>query len=331
MLSPYAKMLPVDRFFRDHGIAYVSEGKNVKKGYINVTCPLCGDDPSFHLAVNLTTKRFFCWRNGSHKGDLTRLVSVLIGTPLALADKLVIDYIRARGLARPKEKVVSKKPKKSEFKLPDYISNIYENRTAKVIKPYYLYLKRRGLYDKTIKRLDFRACYFGKYFGGIVIPIYSNGRIVNYVVRDATGKNEKRYRYCPKKTAIKSIAECLYLYDEVPIGVKDLIVVEGAFDTAKVFQEGFYCIGLFGNFAKGTAEVKDAQIKMIIKLKPDNVLVFLDRGSTREARNICSTLRGFVSNADYVKKVVYKDPAAMPPKAIIKTLKAYKIKPVWDA
>ena len=59
----------IQKLFDTHGVPYVSQGKNVKKGHINVACPFCGDDPSFHLGINTDTLAWSCWRNSSHRGN----------------------------------------------------------------------------------------------------------------------------------------------------------------------------------------------------------------------------------------------------------------------
>jgi hypothetical protein len=87
-------MRPFDwqTFLREHRIAFITQGANVKRGELNIKCPFCGSaDPSQHMGLNLDTGWYSCWRNrAQHSGKSpVRLIMALLRVP----------YHRARELA----------------------------------------------------------------------------------------------------------------------------------------------------------------------------------------------------------------------------------------
>ena len=51
----------IENYLDDLGVDYISEGKNVSSGWIEINCPFCGQDPSKHLGINLETGLFHSW------------------------------------------------------------------------------------------------------------------------------------------------------------------------------------------------------------------------------------------------------------------------------
>jgi hypothetical protein len=54
--------------FNSINVPYRDQGKNWSQGNINIKCPFCIDDPSFHLSVAEDKPVYFCRRDARHKG-----------------------------------------------------------------------------------------------------------------------------------------------------------------------------------------------------------------------------------------------------------------------
>jgi hypothetical protein len=57
------------RLFDRHQIPWKDTGPNTHRGNVNIRCPWCPDDPSFHLAVSDHSNEFYCFRNPKHAGN----------------------------------------------------------------------------------------------------------------------------------------------------------------------------------------------------------------------------------------------------------------------
>ena len=60
------------KYFESKEIEYKTSGKNVTRGWIEINCPFCGNDPSWHCGIS-PQKLFNCYICGE-KGDITKLV-----------------------------------------------------------------------------------------------------------------------------------------------------------------------------------------------------------------------------------------------------------------
>src|SRR3990170_3506093 len=71
-------MLDIESALKSKRILYLDSGSNVSRGNINICCPFCPDDPSYHLGINLETGYWGCWRDSGHRGvTLKRLFKAL--------------------------------------------------------------------------------------------------------------------------------------------------------------------------------------------------------------------------------------------------------------
>lgn len=217
-------------FFQDYGIEYWTEGKNVPDGGCNTECPHC-DDKSNHMMWNPTST--YCWKCGSHR--LFDTINEMTNRDAKETIKILKKYNTSDDF----EVGESSHSKKIEYK----------NTTicvpgSKLKKGHKKYLTKRGL-DATYleKKYDLRGtlatddCFAYR----IIIPVYYNRRIVSYLGRDFTNKQELRYITCfPEKEIIphKSI---LYNLDNCKL--RRAIVVEGTVDAMNV---GDNCCATFG-------------------------------------------------------------------------------------
>lgn len=56
------------KLFDTHRVRWKDRGANCAKGHINIPCPFCKNDPSYHLSINEETLEYYCFRNPKHCG-----------------------------------------------------------------------------------------------------------------------------------------------------------------------------------------------------------------------------------------------------------------------
>jgi hypothetical protein len=54
--------------FSKHHVEWRDRGANCAKGHVNIGCPFCKNDPSFHMSINESTFEYYCFRNPRHSG-----------------------------------------------------------------------------------------------------------------------------------------------------------------------------------------------------------------------------------------------------------------------
>ena len=69
-------MINIQEIFDEVGIEYRSDGKNVGIDDININCPFCDLDPSYHCGINTISGIFHCWICGE-SGNFQKLIFYL--------------------------------------------------------------------------------------------------------------------------------------------------------------------------------------------------------------------------------------------------------------
>jgi hypothetical protein len=232
------------QFFQDQNVEFTTTGKNTSRGWVSVKCPWCGNDPSKHLGINLTTNGYSCWRDASHKGTKpVWLVSELLSCSQAQAKQLVDLYT----VADPDDFNVSVGFKTTPegiltVALPDEFKAI---KKGTVTHKFWEYLYEREFIpvDMCISAFDLCCSLTGAYKGRLIIPVYHNGRLVGWQGR-AIKDTEVRY-----KTSSPSVKKVLYNIDYRD-KADTLIICEGPFDALKLdfygANLGFKACCLFG-------------------------------------------------------------------------------------
>ena len=54
--------------FDEIGVEWRDRGPNTSRDHVNIACPWCGNDPSFHLSIALTKDAYACRRDRRHYG-----------------------------------------------------------------------------------------------------------------------------------------------------------------------------------------------------------------------------------------------------------------------
>ena len=121
---------------------------------------------------------------------------------------------------------------------------------------------------------------WGYYSDRVVIPFFMADRVIGFVAVDILGKqewierhpleSEKKYRKVLYPMDFIS-GNCLYGFDECQKGAEYLILVEGARERMKLWQEGFpNTSAILGSY------LSDEQMKLLGRLSPQRVILMFD-------------------------------------------------------
>lgn len=247
-------MRPFDwvEFLREHRIAHVTHGPNVKRGETNIRCPFCGSaDPSHHMGLNPDTGWWSCWRNrAQHSGKSpVRLIMALLGVPYARArelaglgvgyvdpegfDALAARLLRSGGTGRPEE------VRRRKLLMDAAFLRIQPSGRTRHA---FAYLREeRGFNGRSAAGEDVEVLcdLYGLRMGvedfhsRIVLPYVMDGELVTWTGR-AMGRSALRYRDLSIDESILPPKETLFNHDAMhDKHARILLVLEGPFDALK--------------------------------------------------------------------------------------------------
>jgi len=279
---------------RREGIPFIERGPNVKRGEINIRCPLCGSaDPSYHMGLNLTTGWWSCWRNrAAHSGKSpVRLIMRLLGIPYWLARKtagLGEDYVDPEGFDATAARLLGRG---SETGRPEEVRRefLQHDRYAAPItdkigtRRAWNYLYGRGFEERDILDLvhdyDLRTARDGNYTGRVIMPYYLDGKMVAWTAR-AIGPATVRYKDLDREFCLVPPKETLYNHDCIIEGGRVLVIQEGPVDALKIdFYGKKYGVR---SVALSTNSVSEEQAAMLSAADDqfDLKLVMMDNATT---------------------------------------------------
>ncbi len=260
-------MIDFERLFNDFSIPYWITGKNVSKGWINISCPICGD-VSNHGGFNIETGKYNCWKCGKHNSIY--ILQLLLRKSKNEIIKILDNYSFFN------KKIVKDDNKNSKEQL-EFLG--YE---LKEIHRNYL-IKRNFNPDLIKSKYKITGFTFENMFWQyrLMIPIFYNFNIVNYVGRDVSGK-QQRYLNLPNKEAVIDLKNILYNLDNVR--QDKIIVVEGIFD---VWRGGDNFVATFGtSFTK-------QQIMQILRFDRIYIIFDCEYEAQNKAKQLANILSGF--------------------------------------
>jgi hypothetical protein len=218
-------------FYKDYQIQYITEGKNVGEGWVNITCPFC-DDPSEHLGYNLEKDYYRCWRCGWH--TITETFAKLLN----VGKEQTYSILKQYGAQHEPYVQLPTKVGIKPFQFPF--------GTGPLQQAHKQYLEKRD-FDPNKLALEWGLMATGPVGGldgddykwRIIAPIYWEGGIVSFQSRAISAKAILRYKACPKPREIIHHKEILYGKDWKDVG----ICVEGVTD---VWRLGSHAFAVFG-------------------------------------------------------------------------------------
>ena len=165
-----------NQFFDDYNIPYIESGKNVQKGWINITCPFHNDN-SEHLGFNYEKGYANCW----HCGYIS--IFNLIKTLLPNENTHHIKQRYETG-----NKVHINKKEENRI-IPDKV--IIPGESLKEVHKEYL---RSRNFNPSFLESKYKlrgTNNLGDYRFRIIAPIFYNGKLVSYQGRDITGLSKQ--------------------------------------------------------------------------------------------------------------------------------------------
>jgi hypothetical protein len=283
------ELFDVEAWLDDRGIDYDTEGKNVSSGWIGINCPFCGDDPSNHLGINLTTKRISCWRCGTND-SIKRLIVDTDQCSWSQANRTISRFIDPAAGVLPWEPRVTA----GQVKFP-------EEATKEFAPGHIDFLESRGFDpDEVVKKYDLYATWVAeRHSFSIIAPIYHHHEMMSFVARDVLGFRDPKYVNASKEESVMPAKTLLYNADRMG---HTALVVEGITD---VWRIGDGAVATFGTMWTV------AQVAKLSGLKHVYVLFDADEQAQESARNLCNALALLV-NGTTILKLDKGDPADMP-------------------
>ena len=287
-------------------------GKNVSEGWVNMNCVYCYDGGT-HLGVNLTSKMFSCWIC-RESGSIFKLVKKITGYDNKEVGRLIREHLKD-GFYYDYQPATETR-RKLEIELPtrclDSPRKIHREYLAKRRFDHkelelYFGIKYTSQISSFLKS-DGRRSSFGY---RIIIPIFMNGKLVNFTARDVTGMAEEKYKNCPNDDAVFHTKDCVYGYDLAGKGTsKDVAVfVEGPTD---VWRIGPGALGILG------LKYTENQIKAIYRkeLKRAYILFDNEEKAQKIAKEFAKQLGGFIPEVFIIEPEGFSDPGSMKKKHV---------------
>jgi len=216
---------------------------------VKIVCPFCGN-PKKKCYVNLRKGYFNCFHCHAKGKSLYSLL-------------------------HQQYSIIMQKRKEREIKieLPPGIISPKDSWMAM------LYLKSRGFEKGDIEKWQVKYCVKGYFTKRVIFPTYMNGVLKGFVARTIDKRIKPKYRY-PRGMRTGDI---LYNWDNVSEG-KDLVLVEGVFDTISVSRAGFNVVGLLGS------NLTKAQFSLLSRKRFPSFIIMLDDDAILKADKIARRL-----------------------------------------
>jgi hypothetical protein len=283
-------MIDIRKAFTDHHIKFVEQGHNVAKGNINIKCPICSEDPSEHMGINLTTGKWGCWRDSKHRGKNLHRLLALLDIYVSEERSGILQQLASRTFFSITETTKAVPIAHQALALPDTFVSIAEDTIY--AKPFLKYLSDRGFDDpiNLAKRYDLkRSTIADKWAGRIIIPIWID-KYVCWTGR-TIGNNSLRY-LSPKAEETLNIKDCIFNYNKLLKGGDTLVITEGPFDALKIdwyTEETVKATCLFG------LSFKQEQLQLLdnICTRFNNILIGLDQGALVQSMQLVKILRKY--------------------------------------
>ena len=265
-------------------IQYWEKGKNVTRGWINISCPFCNDH-SNHCGIS-NSGFFSCWLCGE-KGSVVKLVKTLEKSGWGNAWEQVEKYSTGDFKQQEKENF------NNEVILPDAANN----NLLRFQKVYLNY--RRFDYNEILKKYKVLGNGPGKVFPlRIIVPFFRDEELLTYVGMAATEGTKIKYKEAPAEKSILKPKSCLYNIDTVS---DTAIIVEGITDVWRIGN---------GAVSIGGKNMTLEQIMILVEKKIKKVFVMLDADAEINARKIGNKIAPLIPDVAVVN-LEKGDPADM--------------------
>lgn len=242
------RVLDFKALLDEHRIEYVTRGKNVSRGEVNIQCPFCGSaDPSHHMGINLESGWWSCWRNANHRGKSPlRLLVALLRIPYWQARELAglgKDYVDPDGFSSVVQRlrdgwgttVQAEQAEARVLRLDRDFRPVDGTYATRRFEDYLCDVRgfdRRDVPDVCLD-YDLHCATGGTWAGRLIMPYYMDGQLVTWTGR-AIGRAEVRYKDLSVDESLLAPKHTLYNHDALIEGGRVLVIVEGPMDAMKL-------------------------------------------------------------------------------------------------
>ncbi len=294
--------------FDNSDIDYKTSGKNVQPGEINICCPSCREE-GFHGAINIQKSVYHCRACRNRQTLKNLLQTVLRATYPEII--LLLRHLKRENLYEDTPEALKTTLQHSQaLNFPDFTYDLIPKREKDPEWPLamgYLTIKRRFFKPAIMKygvKYNVRDDRMG---GRVIVPIYLEGKLVNYYGRDYTG-DQLKHLYAPEVEVPIPKKEILYGIDEIKS--KKIVVVEGIFDCWRVQEAGLNCVAIF------TKSFSQHQLPIFSRLNLDSVTIMFDGDGGVEAQMLADELTFIVGSVKIADLPEESDPASLTAKEI---------------
>lgn len=284
------------QFLREHRIDFVTHGKNVGAGEINISCPFCGAaDPSEHMGLNPESGFWHCWRDDSHAGKSpVRLIRALLRCGWKRAFEIAGIEPEVSTVADLRARMAAGAPGDQPLRPVDWPGGSFPLDRDEDSRPFLRYLGRRGfdVPPSVFLTRGLRGSRFGRWAGRILFPIAMDGNLYGWTGRAISKRNEPKYLAYP--AGEDSIGRrVLYGYGEAQRGGRALAIVEGPLDALKLNvygnSVGVRALGLLG------LNLTHEKIALLAKLRRrfDSASLILDSDAKKQRLAMLGRLAAF--------------------------------------
>jgi DNA primase len=293
---------------RSRGIVY----RETNAGELNFHCPFC-TDRRWRFFWNRYSGKAYC-HNCEFQGSIFGFLSKFLGISYDEAQEMVESESGAGGWykrAIPKEKV--------SIDYPPFFRRL-EWPATKDSKPFWDYVTNtRELPVDRVVEFGLGYCRNGVYGGRVVIPVFWDNVLVNWVARTIlpVASGGKKVLTPPYNNQSK------YLYNLDKLwGKETIVLVEGPFDMLKIPD---LAVASFGK------RLHDAQFLLLKKSGAKHIVVCYDNDAKKETYNTAKKLSEMF-RVSVVDMPTGEDPGSLNPvytRALINDAKPFERRIVW--
>lgn len=284
------------------GVEWRDRGPNTSRGNVNISCPFCGDDPSFHMALSEEREAYYCYRQPrKHRGrDFQYLLH-----------RMGLDRVRVRELLNAyRGASPERRQKKPKLENAAVVKAWGRFRPLTESPAHMAYLAGRGIpADRATREFDLRYAPEGEWAARVLFPINDDdGQLASWTGRDITGRLPLRYLTPGVE------ADGLLYAPRLPLG--RLVLVEGPFDTLPIniamAGSGTAAAGLLG---LGVNPDKLLRIRHLARFCKQLLIAIDASANPNDAHTLRAELAALLPGC-YIKRIRLPpgidDPGAMP-------------------
>ena len=249
---------------------------NYKHGWLKGTCPACNREMKY--GVNISRNRTNCFVCGYNKPPL----DVAMEIEGIESYHQIVNFLESgkfEGFEFTEEKLELREHK--TFYLPDGFKLLNQGE-SQVAESARAYMKARGFDINTMSYRGWGYCATGSYFGYIIMPFYSNGKLIYYNARNflSTGP-----RYNNPTVDITGVGKSVIWYNGDAFRLyKQVYLTEGVFNAETLGERAVSSGGKF---------VSRYQINGIIKSPVERIVIVLDPDAKDKAIDLALKLVDF--------------------------------------